>query len=465
LLLAVWVSNVQANGGPFGEEKTRGSLLASQPGALAGTDLVAEPDVECLDEELLVLLQPNGARVTIDYTFVNRATAPKRLTYGFPFLVARLDFRLPKDVAATLKMKHQYTRILGEPVGYAISVEGERVPATPREGSAPPRDLSIPEISIKEMPYGAGLEVRPKKKLYWLYQTSALEFPTQKPVRVRVTYFAPYLVRTKAHQDNFASTPGVFTYLLSTGAGWRGGKIGRCRIRIQGQGVSLDRLVVRPKSFKRQGQQLVRDLTDFRPTRQDDIVVRVDANDFSACFDDRSDAESNDRFEIIIQRCHRLNRRGWQIATETQMSSRAPFDGQRPVSYCLAAPNCDGPWVGDYRNLLRSTNRYRVGFFPGDMKSQQAYAAQAQVKKVHIDVVPERKKRYGFDAAVPTLPHAELAAGGPFYLYFDAPGRLEQVTVTVTEVTPGGDGRVHMSPPIIERDARNYYQTMGPISR
>ncbi|HOX42482.1 MAG TPA: hypothetical protein PK668_02740 [Myxococcota bacterium] len=227
------------------------------PGApLDGARMAVEPDVACQTERLEIELRREEARVEVDYTYLNHG-ADKTLTYGFPFVLIRGRSARGGDWLA------------GKPRRYSLEVDGREVESRFVLGGPVPEEVA-PRWRARFVRAGFvedWKQAAPEDTRRWGFFASELRFPAGRPVRVRVRYAVDTLVT----QDPLGRER-VFSYLLSTGGAWRGGRIGRLEVVLTARGVLLPEL----EGFRRAGDSLVREQTDLAPRVADDLFIPVE---------------------------------------------------------------------------------------------------------------------------------------------------------------------------------------------
>ena len=424
-----------ANGGVsrWLSASTDGAVMPGEAGALGKRVLVPERDVECTSEALTLTLQEKGVDVVVEYAFVNRGKT-KTIEYGFPFAIGVIHV-MEGD-------RQTKERTLGEPTGYSIEIDGAKAAAKVSPGDTVPGDIPTPNIDDnRDIPKsGDGYDdVAPASgaatastEFRWSYRVTPIEFPKGKPVKVRVSYSAPWLVYSQSSELGSVASPGTFSYLLSTGAGWRKGTIGKFRAKIVGAGIPLSRVMVDGPSFTQSAGEVSFEETDFKPTVASNIVLKV--SDWSAV-----------GLEGIDENAKAL------LAAKPKSPWQTPpvgNGGTVALGFKLAAGRID------------SYARFRIGMLIDNDP------ANAHLKKATVELRYGSKPPDVFHASFREVSTSDVeATGGLRYIHFDtidyAP--VAELHLTLTGVFPGtgGNGRLRISQIVVERDVSDYEPHVG----
>jgi hypothetical protein len=460
-----------ANGGSSGvSRKTSNAMAGGDGGALSKTELVAEDDVECTSEDLSINLG-DEVRVQVDYVFVNRG-ATKTLAYAFPFALAERAF--------FVNGKQGETQRFGEPSSYSIEVNGKPEAAGKRSGGDVPTGIPVPAIvegtvgawdPEDEEAAPAAAEQKPVERITeklgyrWSYRVSQVEFPAGQPLKLRVRYQMPYLVYEQSGELGQARSPGEFSYLLSTGGGWRGRTIGKLRVSVVSSEGSPAQIRVQGLPFVRTRLGWGYEATDFKPGIEKNIVVRRSE------FANIPLMSTEDELQPLVSATQksetggRLCVGGGAIfrcpATRTGPASwtSPPVGGRKPVVIALftkdprEADDSEQDGGGWPSSRPAETGRYRL---------RLAFATEKDVAQ------PSRVRvRLGFRAGREDLFRATFAVADPADLawehgwrsiWFDAKERPDSITLTLEDVVPGAKGSrsVEIKGIALEADVSNY---------
>jgi hypothetical protein len=435
LLLALAVPGTALpNGGPshWVEARMEGAVLPGDGGRLDAVRLVRDEDVECTSEVLTISLRAGKADVQVEYVLVNHGAA-KHLEYAFPFAIAE------QEVVRDAK-RRKY--VLGKPGAYSLKVNGEAVAAVQRPGLEVDPDIPVPTIddnrdigdvgewTAPEDGHGqlADGRIQLENRYRYTYYVSPLDLPAGESVRLTVTYASPYLVYTKRNEETGqAESPPAFTYLLSTGDRWRGGKIGKLTVRVRAAKDGLPFYVIDGLPFARKGDVATYEAQDVVPTADMNLVIR--RSDFA-------------RFELapipgVPQEVLQGNKaKAWV----------SPPVGGDPVVTLVLTPT----QVPEFR-AEAPRKRFRL-----DLAARPGTAQPARV--LVVLKLPDGR-RDAFQATFGEAGAADLAAGGGYRaIYFDAPAVPNSVEVTFLEVRPGskGDRALQLTGIVLEQDVTNY---------
>lgn len=422
LLLALAApAAARANGGPsrWAHARMDGAALPGDGGRLEATTIVRDEEIECASEVLTIALGEDHAAVEVEYVLVNHGAA-RRIEYAFPFAIAE------QEVVADGKTTR---RVLGEPGRYSLQVNGRPVPAEQRPGLEVGPDLPVPAIDDNRdvpdvgewtAPEGgrgelAGGAVRVENRYRFRYRVSPVDLPAGEPVRLAVRYTSPYLVYSKRNDETgSAQSPPAFSYLLSTGDGWRGGRIGRLTIRVKGTNETLPRYGIDGLPFTRKGNVATYEAQDVVPTPDMNLVIR--RSDFAAVSVSVSPGKEPGAFELTpgpeAQRRYELRQLRFRLGVAP------PADAPPPTRALVVLTFGDGT-----RDAFQAT----------------------------------------FGAATATA--AQPAAGaGRRHLYFDAGEVPRTIQLRLLDVDAAAAARLRKTSFVLEQDATNY-QAWVPLPR
>jgi len=417
-----------ANGGVSGwvDEKTEGAVLPGDGAPLAATALAKDEHVECVSELLTIALRQGDAHVTVEYVLRNRG-APKRIEYGFPFAIGEQEVVVEGAAA-------QVTGPFGKPSDYALIVDGKAVAASWRPGLELPREIPVPAIEDNQGLRGrleyAQEKLKVKSRYRWFYFVSPLDLPAAREVKLTVTYSSPYLVYRKVKEESGPETsPPSFSYLLSTGGGWRGGVIGKLRIVVREEGGTLPAAGIEGLPFVRKGEVATFEGRNVRPTTAMNLFIRT--SEFK-----RVEMTADSDVPSVIF--------GGSGAGSPWVSP--PVGGDAPAALQLSTLGSTYPYDAE-----RSSLRHRLGI--------ATPKGTAQPARVRVELGFADGRLDVFHATFKQASAHQIGASGGFrYVYFDAARQPITLRLEFQEVHPAADGdrRVRLSGITLEKDDTNY---------
>ena len=219
--------------------------------------------VEVLEENLVVRLYRDRAKVKVDYVLHNAGQATN-VKAGFPSLGFVEEGEAHREIEE-----------------YAILANGQPVAYTREKGDPTPyRPLYRDEFV--NMVAGAADAIESCMLLDWLVST--VHFGANESIRIHISYESIYAYSDGGPSEDTDFNADLFRYLLSTGAVWKG-PIRKGRVTIQAVTVDAGRLEVSPeKRFQKTAAGLVWTFHDLKPSMRDDIEINLN-NQFSQIFD------------------------------------------------------------------------------------------------------------------------------------------------------------------------------------
>jgi len=443
-----------ANGGSSGVgSRTSNAMAGAHPGPLGETALVQEDDVECRSESLVITLNADHVAVQVDYLFFNHGPS-KTLWYAFPFALGEQD-ALVDGVLSN-------TRQFGEPTSYALSVDGKPAASETRAGAPVPREIPVPRIEDNtDAPEGGmpGEEPGPTRILVpryrWSYRVSAVEFPSSAERRLRVNYAVPYLVYEKKSELGAATSPGQFSYLLSTGGHWRGGTIGHLDVTVTSSVLPIGQIQIDGLPFKRERTGWHFEANQLKPTTEANLVVR--RSEFA-----RLQLEAGTPLEAAKGMPRDVL--GDRPTTAKGAWTSPPVGGPAPVRVELGvgeridassdgvgddAPGRRSPWGWRWQG----NGRYRLRLALAEGKEM------ARLTRARVELTFGKREPEVFHATFKEADPRDVASSGGYRaIWFDAPETPATITIIPLEVVPGarGERRLRFTGIKLEQDVSNY---------
>lgn len=211
--------------------------------------------VEMLNENLVIRLYRDHARVQVDYTLHNAGGAVN-VRAGFPSLAARLEGQ-------------QYAEI----ADYSISADGQPVPYAIKSGDPTPLK-SLFDAKFRDM--GEMDDIPPEQHPYALdWYASTVPFSAGQRRHIHIEYDSLYAYCSGGYSDDSDTCDDRFAYVLSTGAAWKG-PIVDGKVMIQAVSVDPSRLIMAPNGrFQRDGDKYLWTFHNLKPNAADNIIVSM----------------------------------------------------------------------------------------------------------------------------------------------------------------------------------------------
>jgi len=221
--------------------------------------------VEMLNENLVIRLYRDRAKVDVDYVLHNAGDAVD-VTAGFPSLGVEMEYTNHREIE-----------------DYTIRADGKSVPYTRKKGDPAP---------FKSLYKGEFLDMLARAPddecgdgcmlLEWLVST--VHFGRGENKRIHIRYESLYAYSDGGFSDDSDYHNDWFRYLLSTAAAWKG-SIREGRVTIQAVTADANKLIVFPKGrFQRTTEGLVWEFHNLKPSLQDNIEVNLNDH-LSTIFD------------------------------------------------------------------------------------------------------------------------------------------------------------------------------------
>lgn len=229
--------------------------------------------VEMLKENLVIRLYRDRAKVEVDYVLHNTGDATD-VKAGFPSLGVKIEDEKHREIE-----------------DYSIFADGKSVPFHRENGNSTPFKSLYGKDFLDNVTNGE--DVPNIRLLEWLVST--VHFDSDETKQIQIKYESLYAYSDGGFSDDSAFLDDVFTYLLSTGAAWKG-PIHEGRVTIQAMTVNADKIIVSPQGrFQQTKEGLVWEFHDLKPTMADNIVVNLN-NHFStiADYENRSAESTSD---------------------------------------------------------------------------------------------------------------------------------------------------------------------------
>jgi hypothetical protein len=255
---------------------TRGAIAPGEALLLLKGKPLERSDVECIAEDLTLVVRPTEVLVKAEYVLRSQPPAAKRLELAVPFALGQQEILLNEKKVELVT--------LGHPEGYGIWVDDEEYRFSELRAGPVPEGVELPPIEggrlppdfyLPEREDGSTLPIRFKSTYRWNHFVTPITFPDDKPVSVRVEFTAPYLSYVRETSRGDVSSPGSFRYLLSTGGNWRGGTVGRFHVSVKAEGIPLSQVDLSGLDFVPNDTGATFDATDFHAGPAGDLQVRL----------------------------------------------------------------------------------------------------------------------------------------------------------------------------------------------
>jgi hypothetical protein len=378
--------------------------------------------VEMQQEDLVILLYRDRARVQVDYTLKNTAEAVN-VKAGFP----------------SLELIDSNAGTASEVRNYHLFADGKEVPYKVEKGDVGNwKTLFDPQFV--DMAVGPGASSDPSQQpckacgLWWL--TSTVHFDKQESRHIRITYESRYQSAGGGPSGDNHNLADMFRYLLSPASTWKG-PIQQGKVTIKAVTIDAAPLIIKPHGrFKATPDGLVWEFRNLKPTLADNIEVSL-----------------NNAFDTVLLR-------GTDQPTESSWYSfqgnKYYFDFHDFKATASSSAKGYGPenvadlqgataWVAGRNGginesltltLTKPAHVNQIGIVPGYAKSQELYFANSRVRELEVTV-------NNSPPISVTLPD-EFVESGLYdyrgYALIDLPtysGNARTITLTIRKVYPG----------------------------
>ncbi|MFZ1085492.1 MAG: hypothetical protein WAN35_11040 [Terracidiphilus sp.] len=334
---------------------------------------IGTSQVEMVKEDLHIRLYRDRAKVEIDYLLHNTGDAIG-VKAGFPSLcVYDADDKNKPDIE-----------------DYLISADGKSIPFTWENGNPAPFRSYYRKKYLDMMTLGED----PSDILMMEWLVSTVHFNRGETRRIHVSYESIYNSGDGGYSVDSDYLDDLFTYLLSTGAAWKG-PIQEGRVTIQAVTVNAAKLIITPRGrFQPTKEGFVWEFHNLKPTMADNIVVNLN-NHFStickdACGDSSGDGSqySADHGGYYLE-SHNYTANGISASEEfsAAMVRDYDFDGN------TAWRTVHQPGLGETLTLAANPPAHitQIGIIPGCGKDKSEWFSHSRIKSLRVTVNGEYK--------------------------------------------------------------------------
>jgi len=364
VLVMLSVSPLYANwGGDAGGNVGTGNFRAS------GTE-----QVEMVNENLLIRLYHDRARVQVEYVLKNTGKAVE-VTAGFPCL-------------GIASQRQNYLEI----EDYKLLVDGKLVPHQTEVGDVS-NWKTVFDAEIMQIPEMMPTEQGSPCRIWWL--SSTVHFDAGQTRHVKVEYESLYEFSEGGPSDDCYYNNDYFRYLLSTAAAWKG-PIQHGTVTIQAVTLDPRVLTIKPaRRFQRTPTGFVWNFTNLKPTLDDNIEVCMNDKFFTQ-MNPRSTPHDNSWYSFeggavgrVGQNAKKfyLNFHGYTArATSTAAGYPVSYVGDFDEKTAWVARKNGGINERLTLTLSRPEHVDEIGIIPGYAKSKEIYFANNRIRELEVTV-------------------------------------------------------------------------------
>jgi hypothetical protein len=319
---------------------------------------VGTDQVEMVTEKLDIELYRDRAKVSVEYLLTN-VGGDVTVKAGFPCLT------MPDDNTNA----SQYFEI----EDYHIMVDNKEIIYEQEKGDKVDWLRNSTDNS-------------PKPLVYWF--SSSVNFKKSESKTVKITYESLYQSYWSGISSDVDYDADLFTYLLSTGATWKG-PIKNGTINIRAVTVNPDSLIIKPANrFSRKNNTFSWSFTDLKPTLKDNITVDLN-NKLSTKFNYSADKDEswytfeNDKYYFDFHQYSAI------ASSVLSQNSGISCDAANVGDYNLGTAWVEGEkgdGIGESLTITlnKPTKLYQIGIIPGYAKSKSLYFANNRVAELKI---------------------------------------------------------------------------------
>ena len=384
---------------------------------------VGTNQVEMVKEDLHIRLYRDRAKVEVDYVLRNTGDAID-VKAGFPSLsVYDEDAKGKPDVE-----------------DYSILADGKSIPFTWVKGDPAPFKSFYRKKYVDMLTLGE--DASDILMMEWL--VSAVHFNRGETRRIHISYESIYNSADGGYSEDSDYLDDLFTYLLSTGAAWKG-PIQEGRVTIQAVTVNAAKLTITPQErFQQTKEGFVWEFKNLKPTIADNIVVSLN-NHFSTICKDACGNSSGDGSQYSADHggyyleSHSYTARGESAGEEysAAMVRDYDFDGN------TAWRTVHQPGLGEALTLETNPPAHitQIGIIPGCGKDKREWFSHSRIKSLQVAVNGEYK-------LTTILPDEYISFRPESWKGYQLvklplyPGNANEIKLTIRGVYPGSKDEV-----------------------
>jgi hypothetical protein len=378
--------------------------------------------VEVLEENLLIRLYRDRAKVEVDYVLHNAGQGIS-VKAGFPSLGFVVEGEEHREI-------EEYSILAnGQPVAYA------------REKGDPAPYRALYRDEFVDMVAGAADVLDSCMLLDWLVST--VHFGANESRRIHISYESIYAYSDGGLSEDTDFNADLFRYLLSTGAVWKG-PIRKGRVTIQAVTVDASRLKVLPEGrFQKTAAGLVWTFHDLKPSKRDDIEISLN-NEFSQIFDYTNALTENEdgRFYVAQDGKYYLDSHNYVPHADGEASEYGAAN-VRDYDLKTAWRTRDSPGIGEslLLEMKPSAHITHIGVVPGCGADKAEWFGHSRIKELEVLV----NGKYMANAQFPDEYISFFPGSMKGYQVVDLPaypGEAEAIRLTIRSVYLGANDQV-----------------------
>lgn len=359
LLIAVYILPpfcAKANWGGGGD----GNIGTGNFKAIGTSQVVMAKEILNID------LYRDRAKVNVEYLLTNEGE-DVTVKAGFPCITSMLDDKSKIS---------QYVEI----EDYQITIDNKEIPYKLEKGERVDW-VSLPDYFTMESE-----ENSPKPFVCWF--TSSVHFKKAESKTVKITYESLYQSGGGGVSNDMDYDSDLFTYLLSTGAAWKG-SIQNGIVNVKAVTINPDSLIIKPANrFTRKGNIFSWSFTDLEPTLKDNITIDFNNKistkwNYSAGGDESWYTFDNNKYYFDF---HQYSATASSVLAQNGgVSCQASNVGDYNASTAwIEGVKGDGIGESVTIHLKKPTQLYQIGMIPGYAKSPSLYFANNRVAELKI---------------------------------------------------------------------------------
>lgn len=374
---------------------------------------IGTSQVEILNENLLVELHQSYASVSVEYEMHNTGDAVD-VKAGFPAFEQRTNMDI---------------------VNYEIRDNGNVIPFFYKRGE---KDAKLTQTDPME-----GNEI----SVYLSWLVSTVHFNKNEKRKIRISYLSKYLSGFSSISADEDLTSDKFSYLLSTGATWKG-PIHRGKVTIRPVSVRAGQFTLTPdKRFKKSGNDLVWEFNDLEPSIQDDIIIDFH-NSMTVAYGPYSNPIKSVKMCWLVvkpngdKKTAYFDTQDYSIKSTSELKSTKYFYSAVNVmdldENTVWAEGSEGSGIGESLTLTltKPLDISQIGIIPGYHKSETLYFANNRVAALKIEINGESE----INQDIPDEYNYNSARSPKAYFYIDISKYnkpVKTLKLTITKVYKG----------------------------